>query len=363
MRLYKNGKLVNGEAISIGVENGLIIAINPTNESGYSSIIDLDGNYISAGWIDMHTHCYERMDLYYDDPDEIGYKTGVTTVIDAGTTGALDIGTFYADTRLKKTRVYAMINIAKQGIKTQNELADLNNIDIQMIDQAIMKYPDFVIGFKVRMSASVIGDNGIVPLEIAKSIQTQFQKPLMVHIGSNPPLLVDILTRLETGDIVTHIFNGKENGILNHLGKVRQEVWDAHNRGVIFDIGHGRESFSFDVALQAFKECLLCDTISSDIYHHNRVEGPVYSLAHTMNKLLSVGYSLERVIEMVTVRPAEIMSLPKLGTLVVGNYADLTIFKEQAIHQSLVDSHDMTRTLERGIQVEAVVIKGEYIEL
>ena len=86
----------------------------------------------------------------------------------------------------------------------------------KMVKKAIQELPDFVVGIKARMSRTVIGDNGITPLELAKQIQQENQEiPLMVHIGSAPPHLDEILALMEKGDVLTHCFNGKENGILD----------------------------------------------------------------------------------------------------------------------------------------------------
>ncbi|QIK69886.1 amidohydrolase/deacetylase family metallohydrolase [Erysipelothrix sp. HDW6C] len=358
-----NGQTLNNEPIEVLVDNETIVAIAPKIEGDYEEVYDLQGRFISAGWIDMHTHCYERFDLYYDDADEVGYKTGVTSVVDAGTTGADDIDQFYQDSQSKITRVFALLNISKLGIKQQDELSDMHNIDDARVADVLKRYPHFVIGLKARMSASVIGNNGIKPLDRAKTMNRLHQVPLMVHIGSNPPLLVEILERLEAGDIVTHIFNGKDNGILNEFGKVRHEVIDAHNRGVIFDIGHGRDSFDFDVAQQAFKECVFCDTISSDIYHENRKRGPVYDLATTMNKMLTIGYSPIDVISMVTSVPARVMHLNHLGLLEKGKTADITIFTLDTLNQQLVDSNGSTRETTHGFKPVGVVVKGKVYEL
>lgn len=114
-----------------------------------------------------------------------------------------------------KTNVYAFLNIARTGIVTQNELADMTQIDPLGVAQAIANNPGFIVGLKARMSSSVVGKNGIQPLLRAKDIQRQNNKlPLMVHIGNNPPNLDEIADLLESGDIITHCFNGKPNRIL-----------------------------------------------------------------------------------------------------------------------------------------------------
>lgn len=111
--LIKNGKRVNGEKVEVAIKDGAILAVEAEIESPSKEVLDLEGkHYLSAGWVDDHVHCYEKMTLYYDYPDEIGVTKGVTTVIDAGTTGAENIGDFYELTKKVKTNVYALVNIS-----------------------------------------------------------------------------------------------------------------------------------------------------------------------------------------------------------------------------------------------------------
>lgn len=361
--LIRNGKLINGSKIEVLIENDSILDIGQSLKCQADRCIDLEEDtYLSAGWIDIHTHAFKHFKLYSDDPDEIGYKTGVTCVVDAGTTGADDIDRFYQDSLKSKTRVYALINIAHQGILEQNELSDLNDIQFEMIKKALLKYPNFILGLKARMSASVVGQQGIEPLVLAKKYSRALNLPLMVHIGSTPPDLDQIAQHLDKGDIITHIFNGKDNGIYEG-NNIKQSIIDAGKRGVYFDLGHGKESFSFSIARQAYKDGFLCDSISSDIYSRNRLEGPVYSLVTTMNKMLYLGYSLEKVINSVTELPREIFKFKDMGRLEIGSKADLTFFKYDIINENLVDSLGQVNVLEKGLKVSGVLLKGDYYEI
>ena len=171
--LVKNGKRINGEKVEVAIKDGVILNVDTTIESPAKKIIDLAGeHYVSAGWIDDHVHCYEKMTLYYDYPDEIGVTKGVTTVIDAGTTGAENIGDFYELAKKVKTNVFALINISKWGIVEQDELADLTKIQADLVHDRLVELPQFIVGIKARMSKTVIGENGITPLELAKDIKT-----------------------------------------------------------------------------------------------------------------------------------------------------------------------------------------------
>lgn len=360
----KNGRTVAGDRIEIGILNGKIVALEKKLEVKTAiKTIDLKNKgYISAGWIDGHTHCYEKLTLYYDSPDTIGYKQGVTTVIDAGSTGADTISDFYQLVIQAKTNVFALVNISKTGIVHQNELSNLENIQEKLVSDVIENYPDFVVGIKARMSKTVIGDNGIRPLELAKSIQKKNSNlPLMVHIGSAPPNLDRILSIMEKGDILTHCYNGKPNGILNKKGKIHEFVWEGYHKGILFDIGHGTDSFNFNTAEQAKREKLPCPIISTDIYHRNREQGPVYNFPTVMEKMLYLGYSLSEMIPMATINPARAFNLPLKGELKIGYDADLTIFKVENKEKELIDSNGNTRKTQQVVTPLRTVVGGiEY---
>ena len=362
----KNGRTIDDETIEIGIKEGKIVAIEKKLDVDASlKTIDLKKqSYLSAGWIDGHTHCYEEMSLYYDSPDKIGYKKGVTTVIDAGSTGADTISNFYSLATHAKTNVFALVNISKTGIVYQNELSDLTTIQENLISKAIANYPDFVVGIKARMSKSVIGDNGIKPLALAKLIQEKNRHlPLMVHIGSAPPDLKSILSMMEKGDILTHCYNGKSNGILNEEGTIHDFVWAAYQKGLIFDIGHGTDSFNFNVAEQAKRENLVCHLVSTDIYHRNRENGPVYSLSTVMEKMLCLGYSLKEIVPMVTINPAKAFNLRSKGRLEVGYDADITIFDVEEKEKEVMDSNGHTRNTQQVIRPLYAIINGNDYKL
>nr|CBX72934.1 hypothetical protein YEW_GE26320 [Yersinia enterocolitica W22703] len=177
--------LVDGRQVDIAINNGKIVAVDTAisavqnNQTGLlakpaKNVLDLAGKYyLSAGWIDSHVHCYPASPIYHDEADLVGVASGVTTVVDAGSTGANDVDDFYRLTRAAKTHVYAFLNIAKTGIVTQNELADMAQIDKQSVTEAIARNPGFILGIKARMSSSVVGKNGIKPLVRAKEIQQE----------------------------------------------------------------------------------------------------------------------------------------------------------------------------------------------
>lgn len=358
--LLKGARLVDDTVTDIAIKDGKIAALGDINGEA-TKVVSLNGeHYVSAGWIDLHVHCYPKSPIYNDEPDSVGIATGVTTVIDAGSTGADDVDTFYELTRPCATDVYALLNISRVGLIAQNELANMANIDAQAASAAIKRHPDFIVGLKARMSSSVVGENGITPLEKAKEIQkANGDLPLMVHIGNNPPNLDEITELLTSGDIITHCYNGKPNRILTPAGELRASVSGALKRGIKLDVGHGTASFSFEVAKQAIAMGILPHTISSDIYCRNRINGPVHSLARVMAKFLAIGMSLPQVINCVTSNAAEAIRLRQKGQLAVGFDADLTIFTLKHQPVTLVDAENNALQADQDLVPLAAIRAGK----
>ena len=358
--LLRRARLADDTLTDIAIQDGKIAATGDINAPARKTV-ELNGDvFVSAGWIDSHVHCYPNSPIYHDEPDSVGIATGVTTVVDAGSTGADDVDDFYAITRKASTEVFALLNISRVGLIAQNELANMANIDADAVKQAVKRHPDFIVGLKARMSSSVVGDNGITPLERAKAIQKENgDLPLMVHIGNNPPNLDEIADLLTAGDIITHCYNGKPNRILTPAGELRASVSAALKRGVKLDVGHGSASLSFAVAKQAIGMGILPNTISSDIYCRNRIDGPVYSLARVMAKFLALGMTLPQVIDCVTSHAAAAVRLNNKGKLAVGYDADLTLFTLKHQPLELVDAEKDVLHADRELVPLAAIRAGK----
>lgn len=358
--ILRRARLPDERLIDIAILDGKIAAVGEvTGRAKVEQTLAVDC-YLSAGWIDSHVHCYEKSPIYHDHPDRIGVESGVTCVVDAGSTGADDIDDFRQRTQAVTTQVFALLNIARTGIVTQNELADMTQIDRPAIADAVRRHPDFIVGLKARMSSSVVGENGIRPLVLAKAIQQENGNlPLMVHIGNNPPNLDEIAALLTSGDIITHCYNGKPNRILTPEGQLRAAVKQALARDVRLDVGHGSASFSFEVARAAIAQGILPDTISSDIYCRNRLNGPVYTLAHVMSKFFNVGMTLPQIIACVTHQAASGLRLRSKGAIEPGLDADFTLFTVAHEFVSFVDAEGLAEQGDRRLIPLAAIVAGE----
>lgn len=379
--ILRNVKLLSEKEVDIIIEHGRIAEIieiaalgQPQPESQpeqqpksqphqLEGLPELNGGgaYVSSGWIDMHVHAFPEFQPYGDEIDEIGVLQGVTTIVDAGSCGADRIGDLIRSGEQAKTSLLAFLNISRIGLLRVDELSRLEWINREKVKEATDDYKDSIVGLKARISRSVVGGNGTEPLRIARELSDSTGLPLMVHIGSGPPDIREVIPLLQRKDILTHFLNGKRNNLFDADGMPLQVLTDAITRGVHLDVGHGTASFSFRVAEAAKRHGIAPDTISTDIYRGNRLQGPVYSLANVLSKFLLLGYSLEEVIASVTANPAAWLGRPELGRIQAGDPANLTLFTVEKSAAILTDSEGEQRTANQIIRAKGVVANGEFI--
>jgi dihydroorotase len=334
--LVKGGVVVDPaqglhEPGDLAIARGVIADVAPGIDAATAwQTLDATGLLVTPGLIDLHVHVYPGVSHYGVDADRHALPHGVTTVLDAGSSGA---DTFEGFRRyvvdVSATRIYALLNISSMGMVSPQvgELEDLRYADVERAIEVIERNRDVIQGVKVRLSRGIVGENGLQPLRLAKRASEAVKMPLMVHPGNTPAPLTAILAELRDRDILTHCFHGSRYGILDDAGVVLDEVRSAAQRGVVLDVGHGRGSFSFDVAERALAQGVVPDTISSDLHRYN-VFGPVHSLATTVSKFLHLGLSLDDALAKVTATPARLLGVDAhLGTLRPGSLADVAGFE------------------------------------
>jgi dihydroorotase len=366
--LVKDGVVIDPsqglhEKRDIAITKGIIESIEKDIPSDKArEIIDASEHIVTPGLIDLHVHAYPGVSHYGIDADAYSLAQGVTTVLDAGSSGA---DTFEGFRRyvlnVSDTRIYAFLNISTMGMISPRvgELEDIRFADVEKAVEVIERNRDVIQGVKVRMSRSIVGDNGIQPLLLAKRASEAVKMPIMVHVGNTPMPLADILAEMRRGDILTHCFHGSEQGILDDQGNILDAVREAVKKGVNLDVGHGRGSFSFDVAEKALAQGVSPQTISSDLHHYN-VFGPVYSLATTISKFLYLGLSLDEALTKVTLTPAKLLGIDEeLGNLRQGSIADVSIFKLKKGDFSFLDTVGKVVTGNRLLKPTGVVKGGK----
>ncbi len=345
----------------VGIKDGMIAQIAPRlDPSGARAIFDASNQIVTPGLVDLHTHIYWGATYWGIEADPVAARTGVTTWLDVGSSGSYSFPGFrryiYEPSRV---RVFALLNLSSIGlIGRTGEFANLDYCDVDLAEKMIETNRDLILGIKARIDMNTTRGNGIRPLQLARELADRVDLPLMVHIGSGPPTLEEIITLLRPGDILTHCFTGGDHRILGSDRLVRGEIKDLHDRGLILDIGHGTGSFNYDVAEAMLGQDFMPDVISSDI-HQMAVQGPMFDLPTTLSKFLNLGMSLADVIERATSRPAAAMRRADLGTLKPGSQADIAVFRlesgEYTFHDSQMNARNgQTRLVNTMTMVDGV---------
>jgi dihydroorotase len=301
--------------------------------------LQLKGKYVAPGLIDMHVHVFHGNDpdAYIADgytsvpPDGFTFRNGVTTVVDAGSSGWRNFPQFKKQTiDRSRTRVLALLNIVGHGMSSRFDEQNLDDMNPQQVAYMINRlYPDILVGIK---SAHYWG--GFEQVDRAVAAGRLAGVPVMVDFGEHqPPNSIESLffDHLRPGDIFTHTFSyGPKNRqtIVDDDLKLKPFVLKAQERGIFFDVGHGGGAFSWRQAVPAAKQGFWPDVISTDL-HTESMNAGMKDLNNVMSKFLNMGMSLREVINKVTAAPARVIKRPALGHLRAGTVADIAVFEVQ----------------------------------
>jgi dihydroorotase len=323
-----------------------------------------DDVYLSPGWVDLHAHVYDGFTSLSVPPDVAGLSRGVHLLADAGSAGEATIDGFARYlVPSARTGLRAWLNIGSHGLVHLREVSDLAWIDVDRTLAAIARHPGLICGVKVRSSGAIVGGAGLQPLELARLVAREAALPLMVHIGEAPPPVGDVLDRLDEGDVVTHCFHGKVGRPWRPDGSPSGPLRRALERGVRLDTGHGRASFSFEVAERAIGSGWLPGSISTDLHVRN-IAGPVHDLATTMTKLLGCGMGLPDVVAAVTAHPRRVLACeePWLGEGGLIRHATVFRVADGAPGRGpYADAGGLLRDFDRHVIPLAAIVNGRLL--
>ena len=333
---------------------------------GAAEIRDVSGYIVSPGLIDLHTHVYWGGTSLGIDADEFCRTSGVTTAIDTGSAGPGNWAGFRKHViEPSQARILAYLHVSFAGIygfsKTVmvGESEDVRLMAPAECAEVADANRDLIVGIKVRVGRHSSGDQGTAPLNMALQVAEEVGMPLMCHIDHPPPSYEEVLDMLRPGDVLTHAFRPFPNAPCTAQGTVKQAVLNARKRGIFFDIGHGKGSFSFKTTRAMLANGFEPDTISSDV-HTLCIDGPAFDQVTTMSKFLCMGMSLNNVIKTSTVNAGLALKRTEYGSLKVGSLGDATIL---TIREGKFDYVDVTGEHLIGnqkIASEGVVLKGKW---
>jgi dihydroorotase len=331
-----------------------------------TEVRDMAGAIVTPGLIDLHTHVYWGGTSLGIDAEDFCRRSGVTTAIDTGSAGPGNFAGFRKHViETSEVRILAYLHVSFAGIyafSTRVMVGESEEIRLMApIDAAEVASAnrDLIVGIKVRVGAHASGRSGTVPLDIALQVADEVGMPLMAHIDHPPPSYEEVIARLRPGDILTHAFRPFPNSPATAQGTVKRAVIEARERGVLFDIGHGKASFAFKTARAMIANGFLPDTISSDV-HRLCIDGPAFDLVTTMSKFLCLGMPLAGVIAASTVNAATALKRPELGSLKPGCVGDATILSVEHGRFDNVDAVGEHLTGDRKIIADGVVIAGHW---
>ncbi len=316
---------------AVAVRGDRIAAVGDNINGAAQETLDFPDAMLLPGLVDMHAHPAREGSKYGVDPDVHFLPRGVTTVLSQGDAGAAN-WTQYRESVIEgaRTRVRLAINLSARGESMPGGcFENLDDVDVDACVGAIEDGGKAIWGIAVNISASCCGDTA--PHEVmrrALAVADRTGCPLLfgTHRQAEFPL-DEQLALLRPGDVVTYCFQSDVDCIVKE-GHIRDEVWEARERGVLFDVGHGMNSFNFDVAEAAIADGFPPDTISTDQYLQHVGSNPQHDLPRTLSKLMAAGMSEADALARVTARPAELLGLSgEVGTLAPGACADLAVLR------------------------------------
>jgi dihydroorotase len=343
-------------AFDVAVQDGKIasVAANiPASEA--RRVIHLPGKTVTPGLIDLHTHVFDGVAANGVHPDIAGVHAGVTTVVDAGSSGCATFSAFPRHILPKcETEVIPLLHICQTGLATNPDIIAESSIDLESTLRVAREHRGLIRGIKARMVSPALEIFGMEMPRLAKRAARESGVPLMVHIGDttkryDPNVIRELLPLLEPGDIVTHLFTANPGGVLDTNGKLVPEAKELAARGVWLDTAHGRMNFGFNVGRRVLDQGLTPHCISTDLTIPGRAN-TVHSMVEIMARFLGMGFTFEQVIAMSTVNPARaIGEANRLGSLAVGRQADISVLEVRdgrwVVYDTLRDSMKIDKTV------------------
>jgi dihydroorotase len=370
--LIKNGHVVDPKnqidsILDVAIANGKIAKIAKNIPASQANkVIDATGLFVTPGLIDIHTHVFvgPKPDKFADgilslSPDDFTFKSAVTTVVDAGTSGWRNFPLFKTQVIDKsQTRVLAFLNIAGSGMSGDPDQQDVNDMDSKMTSLLVEKYPQIIVGIKIGHYEG----SEWAPFETALEAAQKSNVPLFVECHLPQLSLEGQLNRMRPGDIITHSFEkvSERMTVIDEQDHIRPFVLDAQKKGILFDVGHGGAGFWFSQAIPAFKQGLWPNSFGSDLHRFSMNAG-MKSMLNIMSKYLNMGMPLEDIILRATWNAAKSIKRNDLGNLSEGAVADIAVLSLLNGNFGFVDAGGIKLEGNRKLEVELTIRAGKIV--
>ena len=340
----------------VAINERCIAAVGSGLTDSAKKVIDVRGLYITPGLIDIHMHAYGGFNAWLF-PDPHGLSCGVTTVVDTGSAGYRDFENFKRTIiDVSTTRVLAFLNIVGDGMTGAPE-QDTTDMNVDLCAAAILQYADYIVGAKSAHFSGPDWESAGGAIEAARRSDTI----AMLDFSPRPTRsYAELLERFSPGDIHTHLYSTRTPLVDSTSRQVQDYVWAARDRGIVFDLGHGNQSFYWQVAVAAMEQGFPPDTISTDLHRRSRLLSNA-TMDVTMSKILALGMPLQEVIYRSTWRPAEVIGRRELGHLSVGAEADIAILEVLEGDFRFVDSTRSYMAGKQKLQCHMTLRAGEIV--
>lgn len=318
--------------------------------------------YLAPGFIDMHVHLFDGYGIFGMDATQFGHNWGVHVLSDAGSCGFDNIDGFYKYIMpVYRGRLIPKlwIHVNRFGLPSNHESIDFTTLEPKLAAKTALEHKEDVVGIKVRLNCDIPEKDCLVPLDRALEAAELAGLPLMVHVSQGPPDGKDILPRLRKGDIVTHIFNGKKGSPWKADGSPSDELLDAVERGVLFDVAHGYSSFNFQTCKAAVAHGFKDVSISTDM-HKKCFLGVPFTLTDVMSKVHACGLSLEEVVWGVTSKPADMLGIQGWADFdKLCEHGTIFTYRDNADKHEFVDAFGNREIPDKVFRAQAVLLNGQ----
>src|ERR1700722_260113 len=352
----------------IAVKDGLVAEVAPHIDPKRAvKTIDVKGFYVTPGLVDIHEHVYAstgEAHSYAGDlsvyPDGFTFRVGVTTVVDAGSSGWRNFEDFKEHViDRSETRVLADLNIVGAGMRGAKYEDNLDDMDGQATAKMALKYPGMIVGIK---SAHFTGPEW-KPYEQAEIAGKRANIPVMIDFGARRAerLIYKLFAEyLRPGDIYTHAFSGERGEQDNVIGGVGRGLREARAKGIYFDVGHGQASFAWSVAIPLLLDGFPPDSISTDL-HVDSMNAGMKEMLNIGDKFLAIGWPMKDVIAAMTWHPAHEVKQDQLGNLSQGAIADVAVISIAHGHFGFGDSYNARVESDKKMVCELTIKDGKFV--